>query len=147
MFDWLYTETYVRLNFKAGLLLGCLDDVDHLVMGGFVAFFWSMLNFPCLQLHSVRSGVVQSWTSHPALLMLTLIFNECRWFDQLFKAILELPESGQSRRAVADVVERQLVVCCRSWAQPLLCWASPSGPGPATTCSVMKSLQVKCRRR
>ena len=29
----------VRLNFKAGLLLGCLDDVDHLVMGGFVAFF------------------------------------------------------------------------------------------------------------
>ena len=28
---------------------------------------------------------------------------------------------------------RLLLLCCTSWVLPVLCWASPSGPGPATT--------------
>ena len=33
-----------------------------------------------------------------------------QWFGQLFKAFLALPQSGQSRGAVADAVEPQMVV-------------------------------------
>ena len=49
--------------FEVHLLLGLLDDVDHLVRndGAFVSFCCSILKFPCFVfLHFLRSGGVQS---------------------------------------------------------------------------------------
>ena len=74
---------------------------------------------------------------------LSLISNE-----RLFEAFLELPESGQSRRAVVAVFGRQLAVCCCFAAQvePCLCCAGLPRPvlAPPPPCA-MASLYLEFR--
>ena len=101
-------QKYLRLNLKAGFFLGCVDDVDHLLVHVELSLFL---------VHSLSDLVFYKAKLCWADNVLRLIFNECQWLGQFLNCL------NQVR---ADVL--LLMLLSRKWSfwvQPVLCRTYP----------------------